>query len=142
MDSTQWQALLGTPEAPTPKSDVVIIAQKPDCSAFLVLSGTAYAQLVFRATVPAGFDFTYAQWWGLTINDAVIARVEKDLADKAARAEALVDSTVQYLMTHTGTEIYSYLSTRMPSLTTPEIVIIAKLASACGVSLRQLNGEK
>ncbi|SUZ92765.1 uncharacterized protein METZ01_LOCUS45619 [marine metagenome] len=39
--------------------------------------------LELLSTVPTGFDFTYCQEWGLTINDAVMARVILDLRRKA-----------------------------------------------------------
>ena len=83
LNSNQSSALFGTPEARTPKPDVVIIGQTPDCSQFLVLSKTAYPELVPVNEVPAGFDFTYCQQWGLTINAEVVARVIQDLRAKA-----------------------------------------------------------
>lgn len=76
------EALFGTPEAPTPKPDVDVIAQRPDCSAFLVLSNTPYPELDPFAGFE-GFDFTYRQDWGLTINDAVVARTISDLRARA-----------------------------------------------------------
>lgn len=81
--STNFQKVFGTPEAPTPKDDVVIIAQKPDCSEFLLLSNTIYDGLTQIMSVPAGFDFTYCQEWGLTINDDVVSRVILDLRKRA-----------------------------------------------------------
>ena len=83
LNSNQCSALFGTPEARTPKPDVIIIGQTPDCSQFLVLSKTAYPELVPVNEVPAGFDFTYCQQWGLTINADVVARVVQDLRAKA-----------------------------------------------------------
>ena len=83
LNSNQSSALFGTPEARTPKPDVIIIGQTPDCDQFLVLSTTAYPQLVPVNEVPAGFDFTYCQQWGLTINAEVVARVIQDLRAKA-----------------------------------------------------------
>jgi len=83
LNSSQSSALFGTPEARTPKPDVTIIGQTPDCSQFLVLSNTAYPELVPVNEVPAGFDFTYCQQWGLTINADVVARVIQDLRAKA-----------------------------------------------------------
>jgi hypothetical protein len=44
---------------------------------------TAQTGLELLSTVPSGFDFTYCQEWGLTINDAVVARVVLDLRRKA-----------------------------------------------------------
>lgn len=82
LEADQFEALLGTPDAPTPKPDVVLIGQRPDCSGFLVLSDTPYPQLVLQTSVPSGFDLTYCQAWGLTINDAVIARVKKCIREK------------------------------------------------------------
>jgi len=74
--------LFGTMENHTPKNDVVILAQKPDCSAFLVLSSTAYNGLEAFVSYD-GFDFTYCQEWGLTINDEVVQRVWRDIRAKA-----------------------------------------------------------
>ena len=73
-------------ENPIDRSYTTTIAQKPDCSAFLFLckdTQTAQAGLELLSTVPSGFDFTYCQEWGLTINDAVVARVVLDLRRKA-----------------------------------------------------------
>lgn len=83
LPATNYQKVFGTPELPTPKDDVVIIAQKPDCSEFLVLSNTVYDGLTQIMNVPSGFDFTYCQEWGLTINDDVISRVILDLRKNA-----------------------------------------------------------
>ena len=76
------QSLFGTPEKPTPKNDLTIIAQTPDCSSFLVLSNTAYPELT-PFTGYDGYDFTYCQAWGLTINDDVVTRVIQDQRAKA-----------------------------------------------------------
>ena len=76
----------GTPENPIDRSYVTIIAQKPDCSAFLFLckdTQDAQTGLELLSTVPSGFDFTYCQEWGLTINDDVVDRVVLDLRRKA-----------------------------------------------------------
>ena len=76
----------GTPENPIDRSYVTIIAQKPDCSAFLFLckdTQDAQTGLELLNTVPDGFDFTYCQEWGLTINDDVVDRVVLDLRRKA-----------------------------------------------------------
>jgi len=76
----------GTPENPIDRSYVTIIAQKPDCSAFLFLckdTQDAQTGLELLSTVPDGFDFTYCQEWGLTINDDVVDRVVLDLRRKA-----------------------------------------------------------
>jgi len=76
----------GTPDDPIDRSYVTIIAQKPDCSAFLFLckdAQDAQTGLELLSTVPDGFDFTYCQEWGLTINDNVVDRVVLDLRRKA-----------------------------------------------------------
>lgn len=75
-------SLFGTPKEPKPKDDVFTIAQKQDCSEFLVLSSTAYPELEAFVSYD-GFDFTYCQAWGLTINDEVIKRVWQDIRAKA-----------------------------------------------------------
>jgi hypothetical protein len=76
----------GTPDNPIDRSYITMVAQKPDCSAFLFLckdAQDAQTGLELLSTVPSGFDFTYCQEWGLTINDAVVDRVVLDLRRKA-----------------------------------------------------------
>ena len=60
--------------------NVTIIAQTPNCDAFLLLSNTTYDELELLDTAPSGFDFTYCQEWGLEVNDAKIDRVIEDLS--------------------------------------------------------------
>ena len=81
--ATAYKNYYGTIESPIDRSYTTTIAQKPDCSAFLLLSKDAQDGLELLSTVPSGFDFTYCQEWGLTINDAVVARVILDLRRKA-----------------------------------------------------------
>ena len=82
LEASGHTEFFGTFENPIAR-DVTIIAQTPDCSAFLLLSKDAQNGLELLNTVPSGFDFTYCQEWGLTINDAVVARVVLDLRRKA-----------------------------------------------------------
>jgi hypothetical protein len=82
LPANNFPALFGTVQAPIPRYDVNIIAQKPDCSAFLVLSNTAYPELE-AFTSYDGYDFTYCQAWGLTVNDEVVARTILDLRKNA-----------------------------------------------------------
>ena len=62
--------------------DARIIAQTPNCDAFLFLSNTTYDDdnVELLDTAPSGFDFTYRQEWGLAVNDAVVDRVIADLS--------------------------------------------------------------
>ena len=76
----------GTMENPIDRSYTTTIAQKPDCSAFLFLckdAQDAQTGLELLSTVPSGFDFTYCQEWGLTINYDVVDRVVFDLRKKS-----------------------------------------------------------
>ena len=82
IESSNWETFFGTHENPIAR-DVTIIAQTPSCDAFLLLAKDTQDGLELLSTVPAGFDFTYCQEWGLTINDAVVARVVLDLRRKA-----------------------------------------------------------
>jgi len=82
LPASKFSSYFGTPQEPITHPASVIIAQRPDCSAFLVLSDTDHAALTVQPTVPAGFDFTYCQEWGLTINDDVVDRVIRDLRRK------------------------------------------------------------
>ena len=79
---TQNKAFFGTPENRIER-DVTIIAQTPSCNAFLLLSKDEQDGLELLSTVPSGFDFTYCQEWGLTLNAAVLARTILDIRKKA-----------------------------------------------------------
>ena len=57
--------------------NVTIIAQTPNCDAFLLLSNTTYDELELLDTAPPGFDFTYCQEWGLEVTQAKIDRVKE-----------------------------------------------------------------
>lgn len=82
--ASQFNSYFGTRDAPiTHATAVVTIAQTPDCSSFLLLTGALDPALVQHTTVPDGYDFTYCQAWGLTINDAVANRVIQDVRKHA-----------------------------------------------------------
>ena len=84
--AANYETYYGTQESRIDRSYTTTIAQKPDCSAFLFLckdAQDAQTGLSLLSTVPSGFDFTYCQEWGLTINAAVVARVILDLRRKA-----------------------------------------------------------
>ena len=81
--ANQSSSYFGTPEEPVVRNTaVVMIAQKPDCSSFLLLVAALDPLLTQHQTVPAGYDFTYCQEWGLTINDEVVQRVVQDIRRK------------------------------------------------------------
>ena len=85
LEASNFEAFFGTPEEPIER-DVITIAQTPSCNAFLYLAkDTQDAQdgLTLLDSVPTGFDFTYCQAWGLTIDDDVVDRVIIDLRKKA-----------------------------------------------------------
>ena len=81
-----WENYYGTREDPIDRSDCTTIAQKSDDSAFLFICKDAQDELdglTLLDAVPSGFDFTYCQEWGLTINAAVLARTILDIRRKA-----------------------------------------------------------
>ena len=82
IEASNWETFFGTMENPISR-DVTMIAQTPSCDAFLYLSNETYDELELLNSVPAGFDFTYCQEWGLTVDDDVIDRVIIDLRKKA-----------------------------------------------------------
>ena len=82
IEASNWETFFGTFINPIAR-DVAIIAQTPSNDAFLLLAKDTQEDLELLNTVPTGFDFTYCQEWGLTINDAVVARVVLDLRKKA-----------------------------------------------------------
>ena len=80
------ETYFGTPNSPIDRSYIIMVAQTPNCNAFLFLckdEQDAQTGLSLLSTVPDGFDFTYCQEWGLTINDEVIDRVIIDLRKKS-----------------------------------------------------------
>ena len=82
LESSNFEAFFGAPEEPVER-DVITIAQTPTCDAFLYLSNETYDELELLDSVPTGFDFTYCQEWGLTVDDDVVDRVILDLRKKA-----------------------------------------------------------
>ena len=84
--ATAYENFYGTPDNPIDRSYTTTIAQTPNCDAFLFICKDAQdvlEGLTLLDTVPSGFDFTYCQEWGLTINDAVLARTILDMRRKA-----------------------------------------------------------
>ena len=84
--AANYEDYYGTIENPIDRSYTTTIAQTPSCNAFLFLckdEQDAQTGLELLSSVPSGFDFTYCQEWGLTINDAVVDRVVLDLRKKS-----------------------------------------------------------
>ena len=88
IEASNWNTFFGPPsdkEEERLKRDVIIIAQTPSCDAFLFLckdTQDAQTGLTLLDSVPVGFDFTYCQEWGLTVDDDVVDRVIIDLRKK------------------------------------------------------------
>jgi len=82
LEASGWETFFGTPEEPIQR-DVIRLAQTPNCDAFLFLSKETHEEegklLELLNSVPSGYDFTYCQEWGLTVDDDVVDRVIKDL---------------------------------------------------------------
>ena len=84
LEASNFSAFFGTSEDRIESvRDVITIAQTPSCDAFLYLSNENYDELELLDSVPLGFDFTYCQEWGLTVDADVIDRVIIDLRKKA-----------------------------------------------------------
>ena len=84
--STACEDYYGTMDDPIDRSYTTTIAQTPSCDAFLFLCKDEQDELTgltLLSSVPSGFDFTYCQEWGLTINDDVLARTILDMRRKA-----------------------------------------------------------
>jgi len=81
LESSNFKAFFGTLDEPIERN-VIRLAQTPSCDAFLYLSNETYDELELLTSVPTGFDFTYCQEWGLTIDDDVVDRVIIDLRKK------------------------------------------------------------
>jgi len=80
--ASNYETYLGTSENPITR-DITIIAQTPNNDAFLLLAKDVQTGLELLTTVPDGFDFTYCQEWGLTINDDIVDKVIIDLRKKS-----------------------------------------------------------
>jgi len=82
--ASNWETFFGGPEREDRiERDVRIIAQTPSNDAFLLLTIDTFDELELLDSVPIGFDFTYCQEWGLTIDDDVVDRVIIDLRKKS-----------------------------------------------------------
>ena len=82
IEASNCEAFFGTSEERIEK-DVKTIAQTPSNDAFLLLANDTFDELELLDSVPTGFDFTYCQEWGLTVDKDVIDRVITDLGKKA-----------------------------------------------------------
>jgi len=82
LEASNWETFFGTPEEPI-KRDIRTIAQTPSNDAFLLLAKDTFDELELLDSVPIGYNFTYCQEWGLTVDDDVIDRVIRDLRKKA-----------------------------------------------------------
>ena len=84
LEASNYETFFGGPKLEDRiERDVIPLAQTPTCDAFLYLSKDAQDGLELLDSVPLGFDFTYCQEWGLTIDDDVVDRVIIDLRKKA-----------------------------------------------------------
>ena len=84
LEASNWETFFGGPERETfIQRDVIGLAQTPNCDAFLFLAKDAQDGLELLDSVPAGFDFTYCQEGGLTVDNDVVDRVIIDLRKKA-----------------------------------------------------------
>ena len=86
LEASNWETFFGPPTHEPHeriKRDVIRLAQTPSCDAFLFLAKDTFEELELLDSVPTGFDFTYCQEWGLTIDDNVVDRVIIDLRKKA-----------------------------------------------------------
>ena len=83
IEASNWETFFGGPAIEDRiERDVITIAQTPNCDAFQLLAKDAQDGLELLDSVPAGFDFTYCQEWGLTVDDDVVDRVILDLRKK------------------------------------------------------------
>ena len=85
LEASNWETFFGGPDIEDRiERDVIGLAQTPNCDAFLYLSNETYGEpLELLDSVPSGYDFTYCQEWGLTVDDDVVDRVIIDLRKKS-----------------------------------------------------------
>jgi len=84
LESSNLSTFFGGPEPEGRiERDVIRLAQTPTGNALLLLSKDTQDGLELLDSVPEGFNFTYCQAWGLTVDDDVVDRVILDLRKKA-----------------------------------------------------------
>ena len=84
LEASNWKTFFGGPEPEERiKRDVIRLAQTPSNDAFLFLAKDTQDGLELLDSVPSGFDFTYCQEWGLTVDDDIVDRVIIDLRKKS-----------------------------------------------------------
>lgn len=82
--TTDWDQFFGKINEPIQRTtEVIVIGQKPDCSSFLLLVAALDPLLTQHDTVPVGYDFTFRQEWGLTINDEIVHRTWAEIRRNA-----------------------------------------------------------
>ena len=78
-----FKTFYGNPPHTIERAGMYNFAQKPDCTAFLILSKTDWDDdlgLELLDSIPEGdWDFTYRQEWGLTVDQNVLDRVIADI---------------------------------------------------------------
>jgi len=82
--ASDFETVFGSPVPPEElkRGDLIRLAQTPNCDAFLFLAKDTYVaedKVELLDSVPTGYDFTYCQEWGLTVDDDVVDRVIIDL---------------------------------------------------------------
>ena len=83
IEASNWSAFFGKNIEERIERNVTIIAQTPNYDAFLLLSKDSQDGLELLDSVPEGFQFTYCQEWGLTVDNAVVDKIILDLRKKA-----------------------------------------------------------
>lgn len=83
IEASNWSAFFGKNIEERIERNVTMIAQTPNYDAFLLLSKDSQDGLELLDSVPEGFQFTYCQEWGLTVDNAVIDKIILDLRKKA-----------------------------------------------------------
>lgn len=98
LNSQNFETVVGAPEKPSGNT-IVVVAQKPDCSSFLVLTGVVYPGLTEVTSIPQGYDFTYCQDWGLVMTPDHIARAKEDII---AKKEVVIDEYCETIARNKG----------------------------------------
>ena len=83
IEASNWSAFFGKNIEERIERNVTMIAQTPNYDAFLLLSKDSQDGLELLDSVPEGFQFTYCQEWGLTVDNAVVDKIILDLRKKA-----------------------------------------------------------
>ena len=79
----KWRGFKGQYAGNLHHDDMIAIAQKYDCSSYLVLTTIIDSDFEKQSSIPKGYEFIFRQEWGQIYNEDTIHRVISTLRKEA-----------------------------------------------------------